>query len=194
MLGVLLLTKAIIAIGNSIAQLSSGNQGFASTLKDTAFGKDMVLAFEDMVKQLRHGIILSGLKLEVNKMKVEKIHHVSIMVKDLEKAGKLYSDLLGMEFSGPHEQKALDVKFLSFPLGINLVTPLTPDGPSARTLERRGEGLSMLILNVSNIEEAIADMESHGVKLVGREERPSSKTATFHPKDLCGVFIELIEE
>ena len=127
-------------------------------------------------------------------MKVQKIHHVSIMVRDLEKAGKLYSDLFGMEFSGPHEQKALDVRFLSSPLGINLVTPLTPDGPSARTLERRGEGLAMLILNVPNIEEAIADMESHGVRLVGREDRPTARVASFHPKDLCGVFIELIEE
>ncbi len=127
-------------------------------------------------------------------MKVEKIHHVAIMVRDLEKAGKLYSDLFGMEFSGPHEQKALDVRFLSSPLGINLVTPLTADGPSARTLERRGEGLSMLILNVANIEEAIANVESHGVRLVGREERPSAKTATFHPKDLYGVLIELMEE
>ena len=127
-------------------------------------------------------------------MKVQKIHHIAILVKDLEKAGKLYTDSLGLEFSGPYEQKALDVRFLSSPLGINLVTPLTPDGPSARTLERRGEGLSMLILNVPNIDEAIANMESHGIKLVGREERPSSRTATFHPKDLCGVFIELIEE
>lgn len=127
-------------------------------------------------------------------MKVEKIHHVAILVKDLEKAGKLYADLLGTEFSGPHEQKALDVRFLSSPLGINLVTPLTADGPSARTLERRGEGLSMLILNVPDIEEAVADMESHGVRLVGREDRPSSKAASFHPKDLCGVLIELIEE
>lgn len=48
--------------------------------------------------------------------------------------------------------------------------------------------------NVPNIEEAITDMESHGVKLAGREERSSPRTATFHPKDLCGVFIELIEE
>ena len=127
-------------------------------------------------------------------MKVEKIHHVAILVKDLEKAGKLYSDLFGMEFSGPYEQEALDVRFLSSPLGINLVAPLTPGGPSAKALERRGEGLSMLIFNVPDIEEAIADMESHGVRLVGREERPDSKTATFHPKDLCGVFIELMEE
>ena len=127
-------------------------------------------------------------------MKVQKIHHVSVLVKDLEKAGKLYSDLFGIEFSGPYEQKALDVRFLRSPLGINLVAPLTPDGPSARTLERRGEGLAMLVLNVPNIEEAIEDMESYGIRLVGREDRPTARVASFHPKGLCGVMIELMEE
>ena len=48
----------------------------------------------------------------------------------------------------------------------------------------------MLALEVANIEEAIADMESHGVRLIGR---PTPKAAQFHPKDLYGVMIELIE-
>jgi len=127
-------------------------------------------------------------------MKVEKIHHISIMVKDLEKAGKLYTELFGMEFSGPHENKELDVKFLQSPLGINIAAPLTEDGPSARGLARRGEGLSMLVLNVPDIDEAIADTESRGIRLVGREDRPSARVASFHPKDLHGVMIELMEE
>ena len=127
-------------------------------------------------------------------MKVEKIHHVAIMVRDLEKAARLYSSVFGLEFSGPYELKELDVKFLSTPIGVNLVTPLTPDGSSARTLERRGEGLTMLVLNVSDMDEALADMESNGVRLVVKVDHPSSRAASFHPKDLCGVMVELVEE
>ncbi len=127
-------------------------------------------------------------------MKVQKIHHISVLVKDLEKAGKLYSNLFGIKFSGPYDQKDLDVKYLSSPLGINLAAPLTPDGPSAKTLERRGEGLSMLVLNVPDLEKAMTDMKSQGVRLIGREDRPTSRVASFHPKDLCGVMIELMEE
>ncbi len=127
-------------------------------------------------------------------MKVQKIHHVSVLVKDLEKAGKLYSDLFGIEFDGPYDQEDLDVRFLSSSMGLNLASPLTPDGPTAKSLERRGEGLSMLVLNVPEIDEAIADMESHEIRLVGREDRPTARVASFHPKDLCGVMIELIEE
>lgn len=127
-------------------------------------------------------------------MKVQKIHHVSVLVKDLEKAGKLYSDLFGIEFDGPYDQKDLDVRYISSSIGLNIASPLTPDGPTARSLERRGEGLSMLVLNVPNLDEAIVDMKSHGIRLVGREERPKERVASFHPKDLCGVMVELWED
>ena len=128
-------------------------------------------------------------------MKAQKIHHISILVKDVEKAKNLYSDLFGIEFSEPCDQEELDVKAAESSFGINLVGPLTPDGPSARNLERNGEGVAMVVLNVPDIEEAVKDMESQGIRLVGREFRTNGqKTATFHPKDLCGVFIELMEE
>ena len=127
-------------------------------------------------------------------MKVQKIHHVSVLVKDLEKAGKLYSELFGIEFDGPYDQEDLDVRFISSSIGLNLASPLTPDGPTAKSLERRGEGLSMLVLNVPDMDEAIADMESPGVRLVGRADRPKERVASFHPKDLCGVMVELWED
>ena len=120
-------------------------------------------------------------------MKVQKIDHVSIMVQDLEKAHKLFSDLFG-EFDGPNESPETDVKNYMSSLGIELVTPLTPDGASAKLLERKGEGFVMLVLQVSNLEEAIAEMESHGVRCVGRSE----KTANFHPKDTYNAMIRLI--
>jgi len=116
------------------------------------------------------------------------------LVRDLEKARKLYSEAFGIEFEGPYEQEALDVRYVSSDLGLNLAAPLTPDGPTAKSLERRGEGLAMLVLNVADIEQAIGDLGSCGVRLVGREDRPAARVASFHPKDLCGVMIELMEE
>jgi len=127
-------------------------------------------------------------------MKVQKIHHVSVLVKDLEKASRLYSQLFGIEFDGPFDQEDLDVRFMSSSIGLNLASPLTHDGPTAKSLERRGEGLSMLVLNVPDIDEAIADMESQGVRLVGRADRPKERVASFHPKDLCGVMVELWQD
>lgn len=128
-------------------------------------------------------------------MKAKRIHHVSVLVQDLEKAGELYSRLFGFEFGDPYDQEALDTRVLESSFGINLVAPLTPDGASARTLAHRGEGVAMVVLNVPDIEGAVADMESQGIRLLGRESRPNGqKTATFHPRDLCGVLIELLQE
>jgi len=138
-------------------------------------------------------MLLSRLTLEVNNVKVEKINYVMIMVKDLEKASKFFADLFDTEFSSYRESKGADAKIVSSPLGIELFTPLSPDGPTARVLERRGQGMSVLKLKVSNLEEAVVDMESHGVKLVVRGEGPSGKLARFHPAGLHGVMIELVE-
>ena len=112
------------------------------------------------------------------------------MVKDLEKARKFLADLFDTEFSDPTERKEADARTSMSPIGIELGTPLSAEGASARTLDRRGEGLAMLALEVENLEEAITYMESHGIRLIGR---PTAKAAQFHPKDIYGVMIELIE-
>jgi len=141
-------------------------------------------------KQLRNGIIQSRLKLGVNKMKVEKIDHVSIVVKDIEKVAKFYADLFETEFTGPGEHKELDVTSLRSPIGIELVSPLTPDGATARTLERRGEGVYLISLKVANVEEASAEMKSKGIRQVAAL---GTGSALFHPKDLYGIMIALTE-
>ena len=122
-------------------------------------------------------------------MKAEKIDHVAILVKDLEKAGKFYADLFGTEFSGPNENKELDIRNLMSPIGIELVTPLTPDGVMARTLEHRGDGMTLLSLKVPNVAEATAEMKAKGIR---QTAGTGTRIAIFHPKDLCGVTIELI--
>ena len=124
-------------------------------------------------------------------MKVEKINYVQIMVKDPEKAGKFFADLFSTEFTAVHESKELDARLMmSSSLGIELLSPLTPDGPVATALERRGEGLSMLSLKVANVEEAAAEMESKGIRRIGQRR---TGAALFHPKDSYGVMIELLE-
>ncbi|MFC2005522.1 VOC family protein [Chloroflexota bacterium] len=127
-------------------------------------------------------------------MKFEKIDHIGIMVKDLEKASKFFAELFDTEFNIRDADTESDIRTsMSNPTCIELVTPLKPDGAAAKALEHRGEGLTMLSLKVPNLEEAIANMESHGVRLLRREKLPSAKMAFFHPKDLHGVMLELIE-
>jgi methylmalonyl-CoA/ethylmalonyl-CoA epimerase len=94
-------------------------------------------------------------------MKVEKVDHIHIYVKDLDKAMRFFSELLGTKFTVPGEgNEELEFKEAMDPLGLELVAPTSPDGVVGRAVERRGEGLAGLSLKVPNIEEATAEMES----------------------------------
>ena len=126
-------------------------------------------------------------------MKVEKLDHIAISVRDLDKAIKFFGDLLGTEFSEPRVVEEAGVIQVLDPLGIELVAPLTTDGPVAKTIESRGEGMSLLSLKVPDLDEGIAKMESLGVRLVQIIKGPQRRAAIFHPKDSFGVMIELIE-
>jgi methylmalonyl-CoA/ethylmalonyl-CoA epimerase len=124
-------------------------------------------------------------------MKIEKLDHVAILVKDLKKAENFFSDLFETKFSLLGEIG--DVKSMIEPSGMEIAEPQVPDGPSAKTLKNRGEGIFVLSLKVSNIEEAMAEMESKGIRRVEYMNHKGVKIALYHPKDTFGVKIELIE-
>jgi methylmalonyl-CoA/ethylmalonyl-CoA epimerase len=126
-------------------------------------------------------------------MKVEGIDHIAINVKDLAKAEKFFSELFGTKFSSLGVTKEIDLRSSINPIGIELVEPLTSDGPTARAIQERGEGFSLLSIKVSNIQEAIAEMKSRNVRLVSMVDHPKYKAAIFHPKDTYGIMIELID-
>ena len=132
-------------------------------------------------------------------MKVEKIDHVGINVWDMEKAVKFFGELFGTEF-GPLiviEPNPMDLRERMGPLGLDIAEPATPDGGAARILQHRGEGLNGLVIKVSNLEEAVAEMKSRAVREIWRVEHTSGagtwKSVAFHPKDTFGVMIELTE-
>lgn len=126
-------------------------------------------------------------------MKIEKIDHIGILVKDVGKAEKFFDDLFEMKFVALGEIKEMDARSMIESSGVEIFEPLLPDGASARTLKSRGEGLSLLSLKVANLDEAMAEMKSRGIRLVGQMEHGKMKAAIYHPKDAYGVMIELIE-
>ena len=128
-------------------------------------------------------------------MKVERIDYVAIRVRDIEKASKFFGDLLEQEFNKPVVDEGLDVRVRISPLGIEVAEPLTPDGAVAKVLDSEGEGITTLMLKVPNIEEAMAEMESRGIRLVTTDTTLTSKVrvAFYHPKDTYGVMLGLIE-
>lgn len=126
-------------------------------------------------------------------MKVEKIDHVAIRVKNLEKARKFFEDVFETKFYELGDIPDLDIRSIVDRHGIELVSPLLPDGPTSRVLKKYGEGMTLLSFKVQNLDEAIKDMEARGVRMTLRMRNGDLEMATFHPEDTFGVFIELIE-
>ena len=128
------------------------------------------------------------------------LDHVGIAVRDLATASRTYSTLIPGAFCvGPvHEVPAQGVR-VSFLTGagtkLELLEPLNDDGPLARFLARRGEGLHHVCFAVASIEAELARLAAAGAALVDRTPRPGhgGRVAFIHPRAGHGVLLELLE-
>jgi methylmalonyl-CoA epimerase len=126
-----------------------------------------------------------------------KIAHIGVAVKNLEEVEKLYSQVLGLPITGREVHPDNKVAFI--PLGdtaVELLESVKPDGAIARHIEKRGEGIHHIALEVDNIEEALAELKAKGLALIDQKPRPGAhdaKIAFIHPKGTYGVLLELCE-
>ncbi len=132
-------------------------------------------------------------------MKILKIDHLGIAVQSIEEAKKLYQDILGLEFAGTETVAEQKVTTAFFPVGdseVELLESTHPEGPIAKYLEKRGEGIQHIAFRVENLEEALAELKEKGIKLIDEKPRQGAggaKIAFLHPKATHGVLIELSE-
>lgn len=129
-------------------------------------------------------------------MKILKIDHIGIAVKNLEESARLY-EVLGIQSTGSEVVAEQKVKVSFFPVGdseIELLQSTSPDGPIARYIEKNGEGIQHLALRVDNIEAALAELKANGVRLIDEKPRygaGGAKIAFVHPKSTGGILLEL---
>jgi len=132
-------------------------------------------------------------------MKVLKIDHLGIAVHSIEQAKKLFHDILGLEFEGAETVEEQKVTTAFFPVGdseVELLESTAPDGPIARYLDKRGEGIQHIAFRVENLEEALTELKEKGIQLIDEKPRKGAggaKIAFLHPKSTHGVLIELSE-
>jgi len=126
---------------------------------------------------------------------IERIDHIHIIVKDLKEAVGFFSDIMGTTFVGP---KDVGLGFIvAFDnLGLEVMQPIASDNAVSEHLNKYGEGIAFLGLKVSDIEEAISEMEAKGlaVKRWRDEWKGDIKAVRI---DACekthGVAFELVE-
>jgi methylmalonyl-CoA/ethylmalonyl-CoA epimerase len=71
-----------------------------------------------------------------------------------------------------------------------------PEGPIAKFIEKRGEGIQHIAFRVDDIEEALEQMRQRGVRLIDEKPRygaGGARIAFLHPKATGGVLVELCE-
>jgi len=131
-------------------------------------------------------------------MKVNKIDHICIAVKDLEAARKGWEPLLGK--TGPDDayvdepEKIRVARYWVGEVGFELMESTSPDGDVAKFIERRGEGIMLVSFNVDDTRAAIEELEAEDYPFIGGA-RPfrDCEFAFVHPKKMNGVLLELID-
>jgi methylmalonyl-CoA/ethylmalonyl-CoA epimerase len=125
------------------------------------------------------------------------LDHVAILVADLDAAVRLYRDVYGLELAELEEVPSEKVRVAIFGHGagrIELVAPSGPDSPMAKAIEKRGEGLHHVCLEVPDIEKAMAALRAQGAPLLDEKPRigaGGARVAFVHPKGSRGVLVEL---
>lgn len=146
--------------------------------------------------------------MKSNRQTKNRFHHVGIVVKDISEAIDKYATALGVNkdevtievmsyMTGKGEMEEFKFAFLPLAEGennlIELVEPTTP-GPTARYLNRHGEGLFHLAIESSDILETIKEFENAGIPLAGKTPTEEVLSVFFHPKYAHGVLIQVLKK
>jgi len=132
-------------------------------------------------------------------MRVTRIDHIGIAVREIEQAGRFYTDILGLEIEDIEHVVDQKVNVAFVPIAdseVELLASTGPDGPVAKYLDSRGEGIQHIAFRVENIEDALKELKEKGVRLIDQEPRKGAggaRIAFIHPKETNGVLVELCE-
>jgi methylmalonyl-CoA/ethylmalonyl-CoA epimerase len=131
---------------------------------------------------------------------MKKIEHLGIAVKNLQDSNALFEKLLG---EAPYKEEVVASEgvrtsfFKNGPNKIELLESLNDNGPIAKFLAKKGEGIHHVAFEVADIRAEITRLKQEGFEVLGDEPKrgADNKWVVFvHPKSTNGVLIELCQE
>jgi methylmalonyl-CoA epimerase len=136
--------------------------------------------------------------VEVAGRTFSRIHHVAVIVRDIEASLAFYRDALGLPVSLvlPIEHDEVIIAFLDIgDSKIELVQPTSSTTGVARFLEKKGEGFHHVCLETPDVDATLAELAQDGVELIDQEARRGAEgpVAFLHPRSCNGVLVEFIE-
>lgn len=132
-------------------------------------------------------------------MKILKIDHLGIAVNSIDEGKHFWSDVLGLGFEGAETVEEQKVTTAFFPVGeseVELLESTSPDGPVAKYIEKKGQGIQHIAFRVEDIEAALQELKEKGVRLIDEKPRRGAggaMIAFLHPKATGGVLVELCQ-
>lgn len=131
---------------------------------------------------------------------MNKIEHIGIAVKDMDKAIKVYEQMLNTECYKVENVESEGVKTAFFKIGdskIELLEATNPESPIAKFIEKRGAGMHHIAFDVTDIESEIQRLLEKDFQLIQKTPKngaDNKKIAFLHPKSTVGTLVELCQE
>ena len=131
-------------------------------------------------------------------MKITRVHHLTIAVRDVDAARRTFEQFFGAEaLDGVAPVPAFGVRAVDLALGdsaLELVAPAEPDNPVMRFLERKGEGFYTLALEVEDLDAAVAELASRDVRVSEPvEAQPGLRSAFVTMAATHGLSVQLVQ-
>ena len=127
-----------------------------------------------------------------------EIHHIGIVVDDIDRAKQVYEKVFGLKIRGRYVVDEFHAECAFIPAGntyIELVKPLAEDGLK-KFLDKHGSGtLHHICYIVEDMETGWRLMREKGLRSVTGEPKATptfGKAMFFHPKDTGNVLIEFV--
>lgn len=132
-------------------------------------------------------------------MKILKIDHLGIAVSSIDEKKNFWTDVLGLSFEGTETIDEQKVTTAFLPVGeseVELLESTSENGPIAKHIAKRGEGIQHIAFRVENIDQALKELKQKNVQLIDQKPRKGAggaKIVFLHPKATSGVLVELCE-
>jgi len=126
------------------------------------------------------------------------VDHLVVAVKDLDASVKKYEAIYGAAVSDRSEAPAAGMKMAFFRFAdsyVELVSNLGEEGPIAKRLADRGEGVHLVAMKVDDLDKTLAELREKGVRLVGDPGpgNPARGQVFVHPSETGGVLTQLVQ-
>jgi methylmalonyl-CoA/ethylmalonyl-CoA epimerase len=129
---------------------------------------------------------------------ITKVHHVGVVVRDIEQAMRFWRDTLGLPL---HELRVMNdqgVKAALLSVGdaeVELLEPIVEDNGVARYLQRKGEGLHHICFQSNDVERDLLALKAKGTELIDQQTRIglAGRICFLHPSAMDGALVELCQ-